>query len=348
MSERLLREVFEDHSATPPASMPQTVRLTDVHRRIARTRRRRTLAATATVAAAILAIAGGAVALRGPSALPMPPTATTEPSPSPTAKTFAGIPEYVEGARVFAAASGELPTTSVKLRFTPTSKRLAIIVRCSVPGIGAGIELPNSAGILGVACGADVVLDNVKYHGMKVGEPVTLTLKVGPTSERTETTIRQLPLPESGTFSLGVGLPVAFEDFPLPPRPDTLPALPGARPNTKAKVVKIVRNDPADPRAPVTVTIPWAANLNFDVHQQTPGTVHVSLDGKEFMACEKWDYAPRSAQLTEKDFSDGCGEERVLGDTDKPGRPGDTLTVRVRPEHVTGDWEVIILDFGNP
>jgi len=37
------------------------------------------------------------------------------------------------------------------------------------------------------------------------------------------------------------------------------------------------------------------------------------------------------------DFDAGCGEERVLGDSDKPVTGG---TVTVIPEGVSGPWEV--------
>ncbi|MFC7481658.1 hypothetical protein ACFQX7_18650 [Luedemannella flava] len=182
-------------------------------------------------------------------------------------------------------------------------------------------------------------VDDLSEVNLEVGKPATVTFTATMLLRLAGRHHDSLPLPARGGISLAVGVPVAFGDFPLPPRPATLPALPGPPPGWS--VVKTVRNAPGDPLTPVTVELPWKPqDLNFIVHLQTPGTVRVSLTGKEFLTCVKWDFEPGMADPTQPDVPDSCTEERLLGPADKPR--SNTLAITVRPEHVTGDWVVFI------
>jgi hypothetical protein len=319
-----LRELFDEASA-PPTPLPALARLDAVHRRIGRTRRRRVLAAGAAVAAVVLAVTGGAVALRGPAAAP--PPAVPNATPSPTAKTIEGFPEYFEGARVVAAASATAPATTAKLTFTRTTKRLLILVRCSDPGLQPLVMFPGSVGI-GVGCGTAAEYPNIESLDSRTTKTVTLTVNA------------MNPMPAGASIGIAIGVPVAFEDFPLPPRPSVLPTLPG--PPSHGKVVATIRSAPGDPLTPRTVKVPVQDRFEIFARLSTPGSVQVSYRGQPFMTCVKWDYAPLTATLTELDFGHGCGEERITGDSDNPPKPGSLIEFKVIPAHVTGDWVVYI------
>ncbi|MFR9776149.1 hypothetical protein ACL02O_08810 [Micromonospora sp. MS34] len=326
----MLRDVFEERAAEVAGKSVEQARLAAVHGRIARVRRRRTAAAGAAVTVVAVAVGIGATAARPP--VPKPPIGDSPtPSPSPSARTIEGFPEYHEGGRVRWAASGPASDRTVSLTFVPTSTNLVIWTRCDPPEIDAWLIMPDGSG-LGGGCGSTHRLDAqwLASLGIKVGRPVTLRLSTDGFGMLPHARQEN---PATGTIALAAGEAVPFAAYPLPPRPATLPPLATADDGIT------IHSAPADPRAPQTLQVPRHKRLTFLAQSQTPGALRVLADGREITTCVKWDYAPTAAKPSRAEIDNGCYEEFLPDDLDRPTK-SDTITITVQPQHVTGAWAV--------
>ena len=325
-----LRELFEERFGTEPANVEHQARLASIGRRISSVRRRRAATAGAALAAVVAVVVATPTSVQVPQSIPE----SVGSSPTPTAKTIEGFPEYFEGARVVAAASASLPDTTATLTFVPKTLDLVAFTRCDPPEVWASLVLPDGGYAVG-GCGREWG-DKEAWaaSGIRVGEPTTLVLKARATIRSENGRMMDGPLPASGTIAVAIAERVPFEEYPLPPRPATLPPLATAPIGTD--VVTTVRNAPDDPLAPRTVEVAWEEILNFSAHLQTPGNLRVLVNGRLLMNCEKWTYTEKSP------IPKHCDEEFVITDDDNPGKPGDIVTITVIPEHVTGDWAVRI------
>ncbi|MGR6322018.1 hypothetical protein Q2K19_15575 [Micromonospora soli] len=333
----LLREVFEDRSTGEPDEIIHQARPSAVRRRIARARRRRA-AATGSAVAAVAVLVGVVMSGLGvPRHLPdRPADGAPTVSPSPTARTIEGFPEYLNGARVLSAASASLPDTTATLTFVPTTHDLVFFTRCDPPELDAQLILPDG-GMAGGRCGSShggFTEKGLSFAGIRVGKPATIRLEAIGTLSLTRPP-RLGPLPATGTFAVAVGERIPFDEYPLPPRPATLPPLaipPGAD--------TTVRSTPGDALAPRTIEVRSRKRLTFFAQMQTPGTLRVMANGREVTSCVKWNYDKTSTTPSQTEIDNGCYEELIPGDSDKPVKNGDAITVTIEPQHVTGDWAV--------
>jgi len=131
------------------------------------------------------------------------------------------------------------------------------------------------------------------------------------------------PLP-TGTFAVAISERLAYTDYPLPARPSTLKPLdpPPVVNVDPAFGIATVDSDADDATRPKTVVLTVDTPLSIDMVSQTPGYLHVIVDGNEVATAEWWDY-----------------ELGVYGVTlDKPGQH----TVTFMPEHLSGAWRAVV------
>jgi hypothetical protein len=345
MSARL-RETFAERSGQVPAE-PGAGRLAAVHDRIARSRRRRAGAAGAGVVVAAGLLSGAVAVATGGPGEPSPPDVggASTPNAAPSARPTLGppgverFPDYVHGARVLAQTTfGALETGAVTVE---PAGGLVVATRCLPADMT--LEMVINGSPRQMTCGgvARYGEQDLRAVGVEPGEPTTITVSQPEWPGEDEP--GQAPQ-RQGVIGMAVGEPVPLDEYPFPPAPGPLPPLPDAPADWD--VLATLANDPDDPLAPRSLELPQEHDVDFYVLSQTPGALHVRLDDAEFMSCYTWDYSPATAEPTQLAFDNGCGEERLWGDSDDPPGPGDTVTVTVTPEHVTGAWEVRIRRIG--
>lgn len=318
-----LRELMRERSSVAEVTNGED-RVVQVHRRIARARRRRMAGAALGVFAVVGALA---VAASLPPGGPQP-----APQPAVTGNPIGDFPEYAYGARLQASVVGELPDNEVSVTVVPDPAGLIFVPRCSTPlWIDIAVE---GRTVSRFTChssdagwhGFENVPSLLDLLGLEPGSPVTFTVTA---THGVGSGVPEVPLPETGSFALAVmrrGVP--FEEYPLPPRPDTLPALEGTygRP-----VILELTPDPADPQRVVSGTFAWSPSYELVVASQTPGFLHVSIAGSPVMTHERWDYQQGSQPLP-------------LNDAVLPGIPeGTMVTITAEPEYMTGAWAVWIV-----
>lgn len=333
------RQIFDQAIGEAP---PTRIDLDQLVRRQRRATRLRPVLAG--LAATVVVLAGAATAVQ----------ATGWGQPPPPADRLAGFPEYLEGTRVFAAVSAPLADRTLTLSFVPTTLDLQLFSRCEGhgldPDIGLRAELvvgpSTSSGPFCPKLGMDYDVwaggewksdDPWKSFwstaGVATGTPVTVTVRLTRTEPLTADTAEPVPVPTEGTFALAVGERVAFEDYPPPPRPETLPPL---EPFTEPVDVDL-RPDPDDPNRPVQQTVPVAGTElarcggMISLQSQTPGRLRVLINGKEVVSQTFWSYQPPGyAYLLDSMFNDRCAGVEW----------GDEVTITVEPQYLTGDWQV--------
>jgi hypothetical protein len=341
-----LREVFAERSGGAPAE-PGEGRLAAVHHRIARSRRRRAAATGAGVVVAAGLLSGAVAVAAGAPGEPSRPdaggagTPTAAPSTGPTQGPpgVERFPDYVHGARVLAQTTfGALETGAVTVE---PATGLVVATRCFPADMILDTVINGS--LRQLTCGGVTRYreQDLRALGVEPGEPTTITVSL---SEGLGQDGPGPAGPRQGVIGMAVGEPVPLDEYPFPPAPGPLPPLPDAPADWD--VLAVLANDPDDPLAPRSLELPQDHDVDFYVLSQTPGALHVRLDDADFMSCYKWDHSPATAEPTPLDFDNGCGEERLWGDSDDPPGPGDTVTVTVTPEHVTGAWEVRIRRIG--
>lgn len=322
-----LRELMQERSHARP-SAPDAVRLAQVHRRIARIRRRRTVGATAL--SLTLVVAGGVAVWPGRITEAPPP-----PAASPTANTIDGFPEYSQGGHVVATGVADLPQPSLTVTFVPRTLDLRLSLWCD-PELTFELRV-NGRDLFSGGC--DATPDSVSFgegateafreRGLKVGEPASFILTPTDGTQFGVSPRVRTPVPTSGRYALAIAETVDFASYPLPPRPDVLRPLIfeiGDRP-----IVARVDSDRRDVRRSVTTTLTYSETLQASIASQTPGFLRVTINGVPVVRHESWDYEA----------------EEMLFFLDHPDltlKEGDQITVTVEPQYVHGAWALIIHD----
>lgn len=311
-----LGELMRERSADA-ARMTPIDRLTQVRRRIGRQRRRRAVGATAAVLAVLFAMGVGVV-LRGES--------TPKPAPVTTMRMIDGFPEYQAGARVIGTGVAELPETEVSVTVA-SNLDLAFTARCD-PRMWLQVRVAGRADFFGLSCGPSGSAvwrpdpDLLAQYGVAPGEPVTYIATV---TDGTAPGGEDLSVPERGTFALAVMQRVPFAEYPLPPRPATLPSLDSY---LRTDAETLLTSDPLDPDRPVSRTFAWSADQELHAISNSPGLVHIAINGTRVVTLENWDYV-----VAETDVG--------LNDEDLPQfAEGTLVTVTVDVEHFSGAWAV--------
>ncbi len=79
-----------------------------------------------------------------------------------------------------------------------------------------------------------------------------------------------------------------------------------------------------------------ADNVDIDMVGQTPGLLHVRVNGVEIVTGEWWDYEQGGHGM----YGDRGGAWKDEFGLDP--RPDDQVTIDIVPEHVTGAWQVVL------
>ncbi|WP_446217947.1 hypothetical protein [Micromonospora sp. IBHARD004] len=335
-----LKQVLDERSGDSADQLVHHMRLQGVQAKVV-ARRRRRIATWATCA--VVALAGIAAAAVVPG-LRTDVTPTPADSPSPV-RTIEGFPEYANGARVVAAESAALPERRIELTIVPTTLDLVIFSRCD--GTGEKVEPWEKLSVNGhdLGGGSCSGVGASRQHGWErlevaVGKPATFVMTITGAHRVEETGYVPVAIPDSGTFGLAIGVRIPFDQYPLPPRPSgpldplhqTLMA--GCTERLCPDAV-IVRSDPADPTRPVQRTLTWKTIDSVDMLAQTPGLLHVRVNGVEITTGEWWDYQMSAVGM----FGDRRGAWKREFGLDL--NPGDSVTIEIVPEHITGAWQVV-------
>lgn len=332
-----LKQVFDDRSVGSAEQIVHQGRLRGVQTKVIARRRRRIAAWTT---AAVVAVVAAAVAVPGRQPDVAPDPAVTP----PPARVIEGFPEYAMGARVVDAVSGVAPTRRVELTMVPTTLDLVIFTSCDGTGQDSSIEHElrvNGRELAEGTCGGSLRPADVAGLGVEVGEPATFVMTVTGATRHEESGRIAVPVPDGAAFGFAIGERIPFDRYPLPPRPagtlaplDLLP--PYCAPAICADAV-VIRSDPADPIRPVRRTVSWRTLAQIDMVAQTPGLLHVRVNGVEVTTGEWWDYTMTGSGM----YGDrGQGWKGPFG---LDLRPDEMVTVEVVPEHVTGAWRVVLV-----
>ena len=330
-----LKQVFDERSGDPAEHVMHHLRLQGVRGKVVARRRRRVAAWTAGAIVAVAGVAAAVVPGLRPDGTPTPAD-----TPSPV-RTIEGFPEYGNGARVVAAKSAALPQHRVELTIVPTILDLVVFNRCD--GVGERISLEKKVTVNGHlfvsgSCGGTYRPQGWAGLGVAVGKPATFVLTITGAERYDEADGVRVPIPETGTFGLAIGERIPFDRYPLPPRPGTLDPLredlPAGCTEASCPDVVIIRSDPADPTRTVRRTLTWETMHGIDLVAQTPGFLHVRVNGVEVATGEWWDYAMSGNGM----YGDKDGGWKQFG---LDPHPGDSVTIEVVPEHITGAWQVV-------
>jgi hypothetical protein len=320
-----LRELMTERSADAAATV-RTDRVVEVRRRIGRVRRRRAAVAVAGTCAVLAAVAASTTLLPGRPA----------PQPAATLRTIDGFAEYSKGAKVIATGVAELPVTEVSVTVVPETLELTVATRCD-PEMGMMIRV-NGHDLYGSDCGEysepSVIYVDAPTRfgglGVSVGQPATFTLEVTHVNDYTESGRVERPLPESGSLALAVMQRVPFDEFPLPPRPETLPPLEAGLDDAL-----VLSADLIDPLRPAQATIAWDPDAIVQAQLQTPGYLHISINGIPVMTHEEWGYEAGIGSFRLGDAAEFVDPDLTTQLQLPMGTP---VTITVEPEHVTGGW----------
>lgn len=313
-----LREVLRDRADL--ADSTHEARMAGVRARVSTTRRRRAVAGAAFAALALVGLVYAVLPRVGPPPEPAAPVRS--------------LPEYHAGTRLLAQAWGDLPSTSATVRFVPKSAEFSVITRCDI-GEDRNLLIDvtvngRSATEDGTFCG-NVIGQSWSRFGVVPGQPSVATLTVtGERGEGDSWPPPSLPVPASGSFAVGIGEPVPFSEYPLPPRPPTLQKLPETGPGLFAEL----HSDPADPTARKEITIEWPGIHLMQAQLNTPGRLRVLVDDVEVIDLTMYSYGPYQSRLGRSLWETGVNGVRP--------EKGQLVKITVIPEGITGDWNVTL------
>jgi hypothetical protein len=307
------------HERAELADSSHEARMAGVRARVSATRRRR---AVAGVAGVVLALVGIVYAvLPRPEALP-------EPAVPPRS-----LPEYQTGTRLLAQAWGDLPSTGATVRFVPKSLNLWMFTQCEVGknrNLLIAVTVNDRSFVDGSGCGGGVKPKDWSSLGVVPGQQTVMTLTVlGEAGQDVSNPPQVLPLPQTGTFAIGVGEEVPPSEYPFPPRPQTLGTF---TPRYPAPTIEL-KSDPADPLARKEFSVEWPGNAVLVAQLNTPGRIQVLVDDVEVVDYSNWSYVVGSTQQWSEDW-------KTLHGVDFP--KGRTVKITVIPERITGDWMVTL------
>jgi hypothetical protein len=318
-----LTEVLRHHAELPPDGA-HGPRMSGIQARVKASRRRR----AAAVAASLVAVLGVTFALTTPVRRESQPA-----EPEPTV-----FSAYHEGTRIVAQVSGRAPASTTVLRFVPTTLDLRVFTRCEAGDEQLLARLTINGHPHGpTTCGFSLdsrYVDLTEYD-FQVGSPATLVMSVGEQNGTPEPG----PVPADATFALGVGEAVPVEDYPFPPRPESLPSvdsmLGSINPDTR---IDVRRADPNQPNGTwrSTVTLP-SLPVYVQAASNTPGRITVLVDDVEVYEYEKWTYDDRSGLSLRQDSWETRAGSKV--------EPGATVDITVIAEGTSGDWAVVLREY---
>jgi hypothetical protein len=335
-----LKDVLEERSVDSADHVLHHMRLSGVRAKVV-SRRRRRAATWATFA--VVAIAGfTAAVVPGLRNANRPPATRT-----PAIHMIKGFSEYAAGARVVAAESATLPTRQITVTAPFPALGFTIFTRCTrVPdGVQLMEEITfNGRALTSGTCGGAVGPLNWTQLGVEVGKPVTLVMTITGAKQFSADSKTAVPLPDGAEFKLALGERIPFTDYPLPPRPTTLKPfednLPAGCTQALCPQTTIIRSDPDAVSRPRTVTLTWRTLSSIDMVSQTPGLLHVKVNGVEVTVGEWWNYENAGVGMF-GDESDAWAREFGLR-----MKPGDRVIIEIVPEHVAGAWQVVLTPTG--
>ncbi|WP_064741668.1 SigE family RNA polymerase sigma factor [Hamadaea tsunoensis] len=311
----------------PPAGGSRVVA---VRQRVEQRRRRRiaVAGACAVVMALLLAYALSTTSRHAP-------TPAQTPSPSPTSQAFG---DYGDGLHFSSTAllSSESRQASLVWKIPPGDVHMH--VRFSVPahsGVVVVMTFNGAATPLTLNGSGDTEAGMVlpaayrATYGIPADGAISVVLRLtGETDdEPLDSRPRRPAVPPGTQVALAFTEPVAWASYPFPARPAVLRGLPAIAERFTGVVIESI---PGDPGAPVSVTAEWPGVLDDSVgvcwSMQTPGTLHVTANGKPALTLTRWDYDSEKT-VSYVTFA-------------MPPSTGNRLTVVVTPEVVSGAWRV--------
>jgi hypothetical protein len=297
-----------------PAAPEGNERLTGVNERIRQRRRTRAI----TVVAAIVILVA---LLFGTS--PVIDRLSLKPEPAGPA----GFPLHLSGDRVVAGqrASFAQIHTGSGFFWSPSTLDTNLYIRCDheSPSTWVKIDIEiNRVRFDGTTCDEKqaftstvrVKLDEQKLRqaGVQEGRPVEVILTYFAT--------RGL-LPDKGMVAVGIGETVPWDQYPFPKRPNRLPAL-------DRKAAQRLGGTLLQANGAQTAQLDGRARYAFSAQSQTPGLLRIRMGGREVTTLGWWDYK-------------GGRQEWVMP-TPAPFGGNDAATLTVTPEHMTGDWILVV------
>jgi hypothetical protein len=256
---------------------------------------------------------------------------------SSAAPTALGVGAYYQGDRIVAVTTVHFGQNAT-LTWTPTTTDEHVLAGCSSADIPEDQRLSwfetvrFDGKIIGSSTNCDdrgtddIMTDmNVLDVGTKnIGRPTSITARIETDPDASPSASPGTGPPATGLMYLAVAEAVPFDQYPLPADPHILPEL-----DRSAKIGLGPTLSEAmflGPGNPTSLTVP-AGNYSLYVNSQTPGFVHVDVDGKALFTTEFWDYRQMLAHYV--DWPLGTG--------------GRTVTITVSAEHMTGDWFVAVI-----
>jgi hypothetical protein len=316
-----LSEVLHARAELPDSS--HEARMAGVRARVAATRRRRAVAGVACVVLALVGIVYAVLPGSGPSPEPAVPPRS--------------LPEFQEGTRLTAQAWGDLPSTSVTVRFVPKSLDFWLFTRCDIGGNGVlmTITVNGRPYVERNGCGGGTRTPDWSVLGVVAGQPTVITLTVlGEQGESASDSAPLLPLPAHGAFALGVGETVPVNEYSFPPRPPTLQDINQGRLGPITEPLVKLQSDPADPTAAKEATVVWPSGRSLLLaHLNTPGRIRVLVNDIPFIDLSHWSYVAGGTQVEWPSFD---GNRHGLSE-------GQSVKITVIPERTTGDWDVTLV-----
>ncbi len=299
-----------------PAAPAATERLAAVRERVKHRRRAIVATTAAVIAIIVMLLLTGSPFLRRQT---LPPI---EPLP---------IPKYYEGTRI-------VSTKRVLLRdgggftFVSTGAGYRMFVRCGGnSGVTARwlIEINEDDNI--ASCdGNDNSWDITLRLGqtLPAGTPVNVIITAFPTVEDREarTQAGQGDFGD-GWIEVALGQEVPFTAFPLPSRPAELATI-----IKDTSLYNLARINVMQATGPPTVTLTRHDCYTLEAYSQTPGLLHLKVNGKPLHTFEWWNYKAHGIQypLNKDAFDNG------------------PVTLSVDSEHTTSDWRVYVISCSVP
>lgn len=308
-----LTEVLRRHAELPPDAA-HGPRMSGIQARVKASRRRR----VAAVAASLVAVLGVSFALT------LPVRRESQPA-EPVV-----FSEYHEGTRIVAQTSGRAPESTITLRFVLTALDTKLFIACD-PHDGDKQMYANLF-VNGVQSSNDSTCTKLTYTtdwtevGIGVGTSVTVTASAGEQQWREE--FRKGPIPPDATFGLAVGVPVTPEDYPFPPRPESLKSVDAVLDRiARSRRIDVRRADQDQPNGTWRTTVTWPKQQSsLEIVINTPGRIRVLVD--DVVVAEKvtWTYDASPTVFI-------LSPDRAMGEN---------VDITVIAERTSGDWAVIL------
>lgn len=300
-----LRELLDERSDKPPDEVMNHLRLAGVRAKIRGRRRRR----------ALLLLALAALLVVGAGTLALVPLGGSSPAPASAPSTIGGFPEYAFGAHVISAESARLPVRRITLAVTVNSNPdLVVLTRCGDLSLEVQLTLDGN-----VLASGPCQPGATRPLGLRKDRTSALVL-----------TVLDAPPGSSAEYGVAVARPMAFPEYPLPPRPSSVKPLAvrgdetcAARPCGEPIVL---RSDEHDPLRPVVMKITWTRMRSVQAVSQTPGHLAVTIGGIALGTGTWWSYDQTVVPFTPS--------VQIAAGTD--------VTVAIEPEYVTGAWQVVL------